>query len=365
MDEAPPAESAAARTVVVWLAGDNNLSSEVPRKISALAEGYRAAGEPDTRLLVFSDRRDNYPQLIEIGAEGELKTVYTYPSLNSASAETFNRLITEMLRLAPAKSYGLIVFSHATGWLPQGALEHPTDFKSATGPARVIFDDNGTQMGASDFANHLPTPPEGKWEYIVFENCFTAGIEMAYDLRHKAERIVVSSAEILSPGFEHIYHTSLKSLLEPTPDLRGFANEYFNYRNSMSGNNRSATISVINTASIDNLAALSNEIEKSTVAPDESILPSLQRFNRHEYTLFFDLKEYLETRSPEKSPAISAAIDAAVEFAACTDSFIPGYNNGFEIRRHCGLTTYIPQSAFPDLNEEYRHTGWYRRITSQ
>lgn len=354
-NDEPNIDSTAERTVLVWLAGDNNLSSEVPRKIAALAQGFANARLADTRLLIYSDRRNNYPQLIEVVEQGGLKILSTYPAHNSASPETLNRMLSEMMAKAPANSYGLIVFSHATGWLPQGALENPTDNKKQKSISRTIFDDNGEQMSVTDFAAALPC----KFDYIVFENCFTAGVEVAYELRQKTERLLVSSAEILSPGFEEVYPKSLKYLLQPTPDLSGFAEAYFDYRNSQSGNNRSATVSVINTAALNNLAVALQGFY--SFAPlEQNDIKDLQRFNRHQYTLFFDLEEAVERFSPERLSDVRTALDNVIEYAAATDNFIPGYSNGFTIYRHCGLTTYLPQSDFPILNDEYYKTLWYQ-----
>jgi len=361
----PVTDTTAERTVLVWLAGDNNLSSEVPRKIAALAQGYLNVQPNDARLLIYSDRRGDYPQLIEIVGQGEIKPLATYPAHNSASPETFNRMLSEMMTLAPARHYGLIVFSHATGWLPKGALEYPADFEDiysdASSPqSRTIFDDNGEQMSIVDFAKALPMPDTGRFDYIIFENCFTAGVEVAYELRDKADRLLVSSAEILSPGFEEIYSSVLGLLMQSSPDLVGFAKAYYDYRNSMNGNQRSATVSVINTAALEPLAELTRSIEVAAPPLDEDRLPQLQRFNRHTYTLFFDLAEYLEMRCPDRTDDIRFAIDNIVEYSASTVSFIPGYSNGFDIRRHCGMTTYITQSDFPALNAEYYKISWYK-----
>lgn len=344
-------------TLLVWLSGDNDLSSEVPGKISALANGYFGTESYDCRVIIYSDRKGAYPKVEELSSKGELINIEYFPPHNSASAETLNLVISKMMETAPAKSYGLIVFSHATGWLPTGALEHPTDYFEPKSLSRSIFDDNGDQMSISDFADALPC----KFDYIVFENCFTAGIEVAYELRNKADRILVSSAEILSPGFEEIYSSSLGLLMQPNADLNSFAQKYFEYRNAMSGNSRSATVSVINCSAIEPLADLVRSIESSTESIPEEDLPYMQRFNRHNYTLFFDLAEYLESRAPEREVEINAAINNAVEYAANTSTFMPGNSyNGFQIYRHCGITTYIPQSKFPELNEEYYKTAWYQ-----
>lgn len=353
----PASGPVAERTVLVWLAGDNDLSSEVPRKISALAHGYQAAGQQNVRLLIYADRRGSYPQLMEVVGQGELSILATYPAHDSASPQTLGRMLREMTETAPARSYGLITFSHATGWLPAGALEHPSDYFGQKTLSRSILDDNGDQMSIADFADALPC----RFDYIVFENCFTAGIELAYELRDKAGRILVSSAEILSPGFEELYPSSLRLLIQPNADLNGFAQRYFEYRDAMSGNARSATVSVINTAALGALADLVRSMESSSEPIPEEYLQQMQRFNRHDHTLFFDLEEYLEVRSPQRKSEINAAISNAVEYAANTATFMPGsIYNGFHIVRHCGLTTYISQSKFPELNEEYRKTAWYQ-----
>lgn len=355
-DEPVPDVLISERAVLVWLAGDNNLYSEVPHKLSALAEGFRNADNADCRLLVYADRRGNYPQLIEIMPDGNQSVLETYPAQNSASPETFSRFLRNMFALAPAERYGLIVFSHATGWLPQGALENPTLEEKTL--SRTVFDDNGDQMTLSDFANALPT--DIKFDYIVFENCFMGGAEVAYALRDKADRLLVSSAEILSPGFEGIYSSSLYRLFAPTPDLSGFAADYYNYRNAKSGNHRSATVSVINTSAMPALTALASEIISGTSPLDEEKLKTMQRFNRHDYTLFFDLEEYLCELAPDRATEIRTAISEAVEYAAATADFMPTYDHGFHIARHCGLTVYIPQPRFPALNAAYTETAWYR-----
>lgn len=353
-----PEPHVSGRTVLVWLAGDNDLYPEVTHKLSALAEGFSKADLYDCRLLVYADRRGHYPQLIEITPDGNRSVLETYPAQNSASPETFSRILGHMLSLAPARHYGLVLFSHATGWLPQGALENPTQEEKPQ--SRTIFDDNGQQMTLSGFADALPA--DVRFDYIVFENCFMGGAEVAYALRDKADRLLVSSAEILSPGFENIYASSLCKLIVPLPDLDGFAADYYNYRNAKSGNHSSATVSVINTAAMPRLASLAAEIIGGSSPLGEERLKTMQRFNRHDYTLFFDLEEYLCELAPDRATEISSAISEVVEYAAATADFMPGYDHGFHIARHCGLTVYIPQSCFPTLNDVYKDTAWHRTL---
>lgn len=167
-NEPVPEPRLAERTVMVWLAGDNNLYPEVPRKLSALAEGFRHSAEAGCRLLVYADYRGSHPQLVEMMPDGNRTVLETYPVRNSASPETLARSLRHMTELAPAECYGLIVFSHATGWLPQGALEDP--YLTNEADTRTVLDDEGFQMPLEDFAAALPD--DILFDYIVFENCF-------------------------------------------------------------------------------------------------------------------------------------------------------------------------------------------------
>jgi hypothetical protein len=72
-----------------------------------------------------------------------------------------------------------------------------------------------------------------------------AGLEVAYELKDKTQYIVGSSAEMLSPGFTPVYQQMFPLLYKKEADLPAVAAAYYDYYNSMEGDNRSATISVI------------------------------------------------------------------------------------------------------------------------
>ncbi len=71
-------------------------------------------------------------------------------------------------------------------------------------------------MEISDFAAALG---DCHFDFIVFEACFMAGVEVAWELREKTDYVVASAAEILSPGFTDIYGELRDCLFLPQPDL--------------------------------------------------------------------------------------------------------------------------------------------------
>lgn len=360
-DPAPePEPPHASRTVIAYLCGDNNLSAEVDIKIMALRQGMERIGPTTANLIVYADYRDAMPELVRITHEGRT-TLKRYAEINSASPDNLRGVLEEIIGRYPADSYGLICFSHASGWLPQGALNDPEGFGRAR-PAgtRSIFEDSGCEMPLADFAGALILPGGRKFDFIVLEACFMAGVEVAYELKDKTDHIVASAAEMLSDGFVDVYPEGLSLLMQPEPDLRGFAHAYFQVWNAKSGAYRSATVSVINTAHLDGLAAAVGDIYPAAADVDVSFV---QHFDRYPYHLFFDLSDAIEKMAqPEQKALFDTALNKVVEYEAATPLFMFGESYSFPIDHHCGLTTYIRQTGFPDLNEYYTTLKWYKRL---
>lgn len=362
-----PAETE--RTIIVYIAGDNNLSGEVNSKISALSEGFKHVDAIRNRLIVFADYRTEMPKLIEITAEGPA-TIETYPSLNSADPENLKSVIADIIGKYPAESYGLICFSHASGWLPQGALSDPTGYSSGSSVVQEptsILQDGSEEMALEDFADAIQLPGGLKYDFIALEACYMAGIEVAYELKDAAYSLIASSAEILSPGFESCYEEYLYMLYRTDPDIAGFAKAYFDHWNSMQGAMRSATISAIDLSQIGQLAEETGRIidEGRYLISDPS---GIQHFNRNHHHLFFDLTEYLEAVLGENKDQYMERyrniLARTILYSNATDSFMPGYPYSFNIDTSCGLTTYIMQPELPKLNRDYERTSYYSEILS-
>lgn len=334
--------------LLVYLAADNNLSGESHDKLEAIRRGYNS--RPDTRLLVYHDAKDAVPCLSEITDGNSIKTIELFDEENSADPAVFSRVIAQVKGMYPEAVFNLLVFSHATGWLPPGSLSNP---KSAQ--AKSVLMDGTDEMALADFAAAIP---DNSFGYIVFEACHMAGIEVAYELRNKAKYIAASSAEIVSPGFTNIYGQHTGELVYGDP--KTFMQEAFAWFDSQTGYMRSATFSVIDTGTFEGLAAfIRNNCDFSKpVAVDD-----IQQFDRDTARLFCDFWDYysrlLETESQKQE--LRQLIDQCVTWKAAAPYFMQGYN-GFAIEKHSGLTAYIMQDRYPQLNDSYRELGWYKAI---
>lgn len=358
------------RTILVWLGGDNNLSDETARKVEALRQGWTYTGN---KCLVYQDSRDGARLLRLRGGcrttpTPYVETVREYGAENSASAETFARVLREVAREYPADSYGLIFFSHASGWLPAGTLQKPQNRSRSIG-----VDDGGAERSETELADFAGAIPDGMFDFIVFETCLTAGVEVAHALRGKTDYMLASAAEIVSPGFTPVYPSALRLLCNTAEgaetSLKAFGQAYMDYVSAgYTGARRSATLSLIDIREISPLAVrMQGALPSYPVGASD--LSRLQHFDRPgsygdspALPRFFDLGEWAATRiAAGEYEAFRAQLDRAVVWKSATETFMDG-QNGFTVRRHSGLTTYVEQDAFPALNEAYRRLSWYGAV---
>lgn len=363
LTETPPSR----RPLVVYMALDNDLRGEFSSRLAALRAGWR----PGMELWVYADtpegaslgRMDSTPEGVA------LRTVERYGEENSASGATLERVLRTVWRLCPSDGYGLLFFSHATGWLPAGTLGHPSG-------SRSVGSDHGSEIELESFSAALP---EGMpLDYVVFECCLMAGAEVMLELQGRTPWVLASSAEVVAPGFRPLYESGLEVLTErtrPVPELlAAFGQRYMAHVRTLSGTGCSATLSLIRTSSMPALAEAVRRVTRGFADEEGRDTPpaGLQHFDRPgaygdrpAAARFYDLEAYVEAclADPDAEAAFRGALADAVVWRDATERFLGGDGSpygGFDIRRHSGLTLYVPRGEFPALNETYRRTAWWQ-----
>lgn len=341
------------RTILVYVGGDNNLSSEVKDTKEALLYAWN----PKTmgNLLLFADSYKGVPVLIQIKQKNNKNvadTVKIYKNTNSADAALLKEVIADMKKIAPSHSYGMSLFSHATGWLPPGAFTNPERWGTSKN-TRSIFVDGNDEMEYADFVDAIP---ENTFDFMVFDMCFMSSVETIYPLRKKTPYMVVSAAEILSPGFIPILKNNLGLLYETKPKLIDFAKEFFHYFTNLNGQYRSATISVIKTDEIEALADMSKKILANG---STFVLNNIQFFDRNGAPhLFFDYGNYMnEIATYTQFTELEAQLKKLILYKQNTDILI-----NIDIKKHSGLSTYIRQGNLPAINAAYLNTEWAKKV---
>ena len=390
------------RNILFYIAtdADATIDRDTPAKINQIRAGW----QPDQgEMLIYVDRRGQGALLLQMnniltdGFYG-VDTLDVYGVENSADAVIFTRMIDKLLSY-PADSYGLLFFSHASGWLPAGALNNPRSSEinrqqiELLNPSEVdlrtlVIDNGGGPRYEMEYDDFAAAIPDNSLDFIIFEACLMADVMSMYELRNKAEYVLVSSAEIVSPGFSHIYINDIMRLYNTKESIEtvvsGFAQAYHDFIVTQFPENNelcSSTLGLIKMSEIQNLAttvktALNNtKIDESTLTVNEiqrfdrlSLISSGQRSYR-----YFDLDHVIENlASGSQYAAFRTQMDKTVVWKASTKRFLLGnYGNGnpyytrydgFFIERHSGLSTYIEQEIYPVLNAAYQNSAWYRAI---
>ena len=382
----PTEDTSKKRNILFYIGADSNGldnrsgGDEPKRKIDQIRAGWRPG---NGKMLIYTDQTNREAYLLLInetkGADGlyGLDTVRTYRDANSADPEMLSHVINEVVQGYPADSYGMIFFSHASGWLPYNMLNHP----------RSLVVDNGdgarSEMEYYDFAAAIP---DKLFDFIILEACLMADVMSMYELRNKAEYVLASSAEILSPGFggtnngftTEIYKNEIMRLFDTKSQIRlavsGFAQTYYDYISSSfpeTDLRNSATLSLIKMDEMENLASTTKALLQG-VDIDEAnlIVGSIQSFDRPNWLIssgyrrsrYFDFAHSIESLVSESDyRAFKTQIEKTVVWKASTKNFLLN-DYGFYVNHHSGLTTYITQDVFPELNAAYRNSSWYKAI---
>lgn len=343
------------RTIIVYLGVDNNFTGEDREKIESLTQGWDKNFQG--RLLIYADPQkpltgsgDGLPYLTEVvWEEGRAvaKRLKQYPEQNSASPKVFRQVLEEIIGNYPAASYGLIVLSHASGWLPSGTLASP----------RTIINDGEKDMELWDFAEAIPV----KMDFIVLDACFMAGAEVVYELKDKTDYLISSPAEVLVPGF--VYRNMMAHLMLEQPDVVAVARDFYDYFNRQSGSMRSATVSVFKMSALEPWVALSRTLLENINGEQQVDLEQIQRFGYGKNKLYFDLGDYIKALHPERFDEFTKMVNDCVIYKAHTPGYYSAGTYSYSaIEAYSGLTIYIPQTEFPYINSVYRRLKWTQRV---
>ena len=107
--------------LLIYMAADNSLSDLALENMNEIIA--HADVPEDHALLVFIDRRNTGAFLIrprKVNSQVILDTIQRYGTVNSGEVSMLTSVIATARQECPAQSYGLILWSHGTGWLPKG-----------------------------------------------------------------------------------------------------------------------------------------------------------------------------------------------------------------------------------------------------
>ena len=343
------------KTVLLYMVANNNLSYDAENSISRLQNGYIPAEEGN--LLVYKHCAGMDPVLLHIkkGEEGTVvaDTAYRFPPRVSATKSALTQALNVTQALFPADSYGLILWSHGTGWIPPLASSSSAaqEQRSGSCPERTFGLDGKVELEIRDLAQAIPY----KLSFMLMDACFMGGIETAYEVKDSVDYYIGSPAEILTESFP--YHKIMQHIFKSTPDYAAVCKEYYDYYNAKSGAERSATVALMDCSKLAEVAEVAKRVfdqyGERIASLDLSLLQPYFRGSSSKY--FYDLKDLIDAIADASlSAEFAAALERAVPYKAATPYFIE-----LPIRSFCGVSTYVPGNpADTKLADYYKQYKW-------
>lgn len=351
--EEPP--EPADRTVLIYMAADNSLSSHASKNLQQILAGASGNSLNGGNLLVYIDARNAAPVLVRVVPEGggrmAADTVRVYDEQNSASQRVLRGVIDEVVSRYPAQSYGLGLWSHGSAWMP-------TDTEIRM---RSFGDDNGSVLDLNDLRDALP---DRVFDFIFFDACYMGSVEVAYALKDKADYVLASPTEVIGSGFP--YETIIPFFFKATPELERAAAAFFDYYDAQSGLYRTATVSLVATAGLPALAdfvrtALKSHADWRTEQPSllDDVQPCDYLYSRR---VLYDLKDFIVRLAPETEAAFGPVFAGAVPYARSTATCYfarPGVMKPTADVH--GLSMFV-MGCYPALDDWYKQLDWYRAV---
>lgn len=408
----PWTQGKAERTVLVYMAGENNLTVYSGYRFlqfdfSEMVEGSRQLTDKQ-RLLIFVDSLSgNYNDSIPLGIPmivelhgGKVYPVKNYPTeFYSSDPQRFREVLQTMIKTADAESYGLVLWGHASGWLVSNdtiadtlrmgqrayGLDRGTD--GMLGSARWM---NITQMArALDSLQKDSLGNPVKFEFIFADCCNMMCAEVGYELRNATKYLIGSPAEI--PGDGAPYHRLVPEFNKNDETLyQGVIDTYYDYYlnevspysfyNNNPGDLKdySLPLSVIDTRYIGNLAEATRDLLPAFIPNyPESYNPFEENsrvgfyFQDNNYcSLFYDLRAIMKQKlSDESFQEWDKVYQLAVPYYRMSMKWMTTYNidNYFDSFMNdkavygC-LSMHIPQNRgfYETYNKTFKQLGWHQ-----
>lgn len=293
------------------------------------------------------------------------KKEYTMNSQIATDPVVMEEVFTDMQTVAPSDSYGLILGSHASGWM-----------KGTSVPTKAFGDDDGYNIDIPDLADVLKNSFSEKLDFVLFDACMMGTAEVGYELRETTSYCIASVMETPVYGFP--YDQILPYLYSENVDYSAVCHEFisFNKTKDVWG-----TCAVMDCSQMENLAsAVKAKLSEWQDALSSVSMQNVQQYGVNSYKYFsYDVLDFFrelggksgvaETDLNEAIASIQTVLNEAVIAKEC----IPNpSNSSFRVdeTRFCGIGMYIPKEVndyVPDniswnnWNDYYKQSiSWYR-----
>lgn len=293
------------------------------------------------------------------------KKEYTMNSQIATDPVVMEEVFTDMQTVAPSDSYGLILGSHASGWMKGNSVQ-----------SKAFGDDDGYNINIPDLADVLKNSFSEKLDFVLFDACMMGTAEVGYELKEITSHCIASVMETPALGFP--YKQIFSYLYSENIDYSAVCHEFISFNKV---NNAWGTCAVMDCSQMENLAStVKAKLSEWQDALSSVSMQNVQQYGVNSYKYFsYDVLDFFrelggksgvaETDLNEAIASIQTVLNEAVIAKEC----IPNpSNSSFRVdeTRFCGIGMYIPKEVndyVPDniswnnWNDYYKQSiSWYR-----
>ena len=377
------------QTVFMFFPWSNSLLSDFRRTVEDMQTVVAQRSMKDERVMVFMATSEREAVLFELKKQNGrclTDTLRRYSDRPFTSRQWLTSLFSEVMTLAPASRYGMVVGCHGLAWVPVqgqrnarkrlGSQERideednlykeeridkegePNDLMhfEVQGPVTTRFIGGTypeTQIETTDLADAMADAGLHT-EYILFDACYMSSVEVAYELKDVTHYLIASPTEVLSYGFPYI--TMGKHLLG-TPNYKGIVDSFISFYSSY--NLPYGTVAVTDCTQLDALAAIAQQIN---AAAAEQLVPNgVQIMDGYSPTLFYDLGHLMSLKDAGTvlTAAFAEQLDKAVPYKGHTSQYFTTLKDApVDIKHYSGLNT--SQGSLNHMADRLSETAWYK-----
>ena len=376
--------AAAERTVLVYLAGKNNLSKSLQTNLEQMKTGSKYIGNNTLLVFVRRDIQGEKPWLARI-SNGEVTDSVSLEDMGigTSNMQACNPdLMEQVIRYAfghyPANDYGLVLGGHSTGWLIDQEPRETRAFGVDNGDGYAYSNNNKRWINVPTMARVLERVPH--LNFIFADCCNFMCLETMYELRNVTDYIIGSPAEIPAEGAP--YDQMIPALFEKNTFCTSIIDIYHRTQNG------ELPLSAVKTSAIDQLASATRyalDMVQAKIGNGYADTQGLIHYGysassiqfHQEYNLFYDAGDFFRSQLSENDyQQWKQALDEAViekrfakQWRTCmTWRYIYSDFEMTEEKYH-GVSMYIPQDAnteygkyYAQNNEDIKQLKWYQFV---
>ena len=190
-----PTEPESERSVLIYMAAENNLSAFADINLEDIKLSSKSLKD-NQNLIVYVDKYEIKPYMARV-KDGVLVDSVAMEESSSADPAVMENVIRQMRTKYPAKSYGLVLWGHSTGWL----FSNDSIPYAGTRAYGVDLNPQRYWMNIPSMARAIANGMnQEKLKFVFGDCCNLSSIEIAYELRNTAEYVIGSPAEIPNTG---------------------------------------------------------------------------------------------------------------------------------------------------------------------